>query len=839
MRKRKASYVLSNSDERSDDDEKSDIKSEGTSEESEEPSEESLSQSSSDRDNADTEQPNGEQRKEPSEEPSEESVSQPLAESDNDETDRETEEPTEEPSENSVCQPSSDSDTEDTEHQSESVLISLNEKKRPLDTTACESGPLQVCRSPKKCKQEHSLKPESDVGSAVTDLESKSGISKPESFVNDDNTSEQQERTGSSGKRRRSRWDPQPDGDGEAGEDDRTSKRRKTRWAVDDSQLKMLGPIQLPDFMREFVVGSDFDPEIRELNMKLLEINRKLRGSEVHDDRTEEERSPSPQPVYNNLGIRINSRDIRFREKLILDRQYIISRLIQKNSTFKPPSDYNPPKLYKKIYIPLKEYPGYNFVGLIIGPRGNTQKRMEKETGARIVIRGKGSTKGQSHQKPDPSDNEDLHVLVEADNQKSLDAAVGMVEKLLIPVDERMNQHKLAQLKELAELKGTLRDENLCKVYGEHGQKYPCPSLKTTFKVDVACDTCGGSSHSTANCPLTASAPGSNVDFEGHNFLADLKGGGGLTFATFPTSSSKPGGFSNSVLGTSSSYALCSPGLSSTPNTQINKEVNDANLYVGYLPQSVDESRLRELFSPFGRVIDAKVIKDHSTGFSKGYGFVKYDDPISASTAVAHMNGHKIDGKMLAVRIAGQPPTAAGNSVITLLPKYPGSAVVSQDSTSQAAWPGPPGSMLPAPQASFRKNGHFGLPSSSIFLGYSDSFPKSKSLDLPPSSIFLGHGDSVSQHLPSSYELSCQFPISSPSSLANFPGNPNYLGSQYQSYFTPPTANPAPQLHVIKHLGSSLTPIPWERTHLPGRDTKIVESEYRNLRTNSGPFHCS
>jgi splicing factor 1 len=70
----------------------------------------------------------------------------------------------------------------------------------------------------------------------------------------------------------------------------------------------------------------------------------------------------------------------------------------------------------------VKDFPGYNFIGLIIGPRGNTQKRMEKETGAKIVIRGKGSVKEgrlqQKHDlKPDPSENEDLHVLVEAETQ--------------------------------------------------------------------------------------------------------------------------------------------------------------------------------------------------------------------------------------------------------------------------------------------------------------------------------------------------------------------------------------------------------------------------------------
>ncbi len=51
------------------------------------------------------------------------------------------------------------------------------------------------------------------------------------------------------------------------------------------------------------------------------------------------------------------------------------------------------------------------------------QKRLEQESGARIVIRGRGSARDN---RPgglgsDPSDNEDLHVLVTADNDESLD----------------------------------------------------------------------------------------------------------------------------------------------------------------------------------------------------------------------------------------------------------------------------------------------------------------------------------------------------------------------------------------------------------------------------------
>ncbi len=50
-------------------------------------------------------------------------------------------------------------------------------------------------------------------------------------------------------------------------------------------------------------------------------------------------------------------------------------------------------KKTRKLYIPIKKYPEYNFIGLIIGPRGITQKNMERETGAKIAIRGRGSVK--------------------------------------------------------------------------------------------------------------------------------------------------------------------------------------------------------------------------------------------------------------------------------------------------------------------------------------------------------------------------------------------------------------------------------------------------------------
>jgi hypothetical protein len=44
-------------------------------------------------------------------------------------------------------------------------------------------------------------------------------------------------------------------------------------------------------------------------------------------------------------------------------------------------------KFQRKIIIPKQ--PGVNFVGLLIGPKGTYQKRLESQTNCKILIRGK------------------------------------------------------------------------------------------------------------------------------------------------------------------------------------------------------------------------------------------------------------------------------------------------------------------------------------------------------------------------------------------------------------------------------------------------------------------
>ena len=85
------------------------------------------------------------------------------------------------------------------------------------------------------------------------------------------------------------------------------------------------------------------------------------------------------------------------------------------NPHFMPPADYKPPmtRVQERVLIPQDEHPGVNFVGLLIGPRGNTLKKIEKDHECKVMIRGKGSVKVQSYiNRPLPGEDEPLHALI-------------------------------------------------------------------------------------------------------------------------------------------------------------------------------------------------------------------------------------------------------------------------------------------------------------------------------------------------------------------------------------------------------------------------------------------
>ncbi|KAK9767247.1 Branchpoint-bridging protein, variant 3 [Basidiobolus ranarum] len=279
-------------------------------------------------------------------------------------------------------------------------------------------------------------------------------------------------------------------------------RKRRSRWGDETNKVSIPGmPSVLPSNM------SKEQSELYVIYMRLEEINRKLRTGDYIPP--EPERSPSPEPVYNSDGKRVNTREFRYRKKFEDERTKIIESAIKNYPTFKPPADYKrPTKIQEKVYIPAREYPEINFIGLLIGPRGNTLKKMETESNAKISIRGKGSVKeGKSRQDGAmaPGQDEDLHCLITADDEEKVKKAIKMINKIIetsSSVPEGQNELKRQQLRELAALNGTLRDDEnqTCTNCGGVGhRKYECPDTQN-FTVNLVCRICNGVGHTARDC---------------------------------------------------------------------------------------------------------------------------------------------------------------------------------------------------------------------------------------------------------------------------------------------------------------------------------------------------
>ena len=74
------------------------------------------------------------------------------------------------------------------------------------------------------------------------------------------------------------------------------------------------------------------------------------------------------------------------------------------------------------------------------------------------------------------------------------------------------------------------------------------------------------------------------------------------------------------------------------------------NLYIGNLPGDFDESELVELFEEYGQVKNAKIVRDHHTKISRGFGFVEMDTKDAGLKAIEDWNNGSIDGRVLQVK---------------------------------------------------------------------------------------------------------------------------------------------------------------------------------------------
>ncbi|XP_018577087.1 sex-lethal homolog isoform X2 [Anoplophora glabripennis] len=94
-------------------------------------------------------------------------------------------------------------------------------------------------------------------------------------------------------------------------------------------------------------------------------------------------------------------------------------------------------------------------------------------------------------------------------------------------------------------------------------------------------------------------------------------------------------------------------------------------LIVNYIPQFATEDDLAQIFTPIGRVESIKIMRDFKTGYSFGFGFVKYSTVEEAAKAIEVLNGFNFRNKRLKVSYSRPPGTDMkdSNLYITNLPK--------------------------------------------------------------------------------------------------------------------------------------------------------------------------
>jgi len=371
-------------------------------------------------------------------------------------------------------------------------------------------------------------------------------------------------------------------------------------------------------------------------------------------------------PVYDAQGHRVSSKSELHKDKYDEKRGRLIEEIARKCSQFTPPADYLPSRKRRKIYIPVEEHPGYNFFGLIIGPRGNTQKKMQMETNTKIVIRGRGAVK-QGSGKQDVSIDEPLHVLVEGDTIVDLDHACDLIEKLLVPVAEDNNEHKREQLRQLAIMNGTLRDvdeqELRLQQEEENALLYQLPD-HIKAKTDEMYLRDMERVHGSNVC--------NGIEDKYSDFLSEigvdpssLAGGGGAMRGVSYADADKfnPSNAKISGLGAGAKSAPASAGAT-TAAAQTGGNPDDKNkLYVANLPPHVTNEQLRPIFEKFGRVIQCDVVPDREKNTAcKGFAFVTYATEVEARSAIPPTNGMTIEGRIVETRIKNEPKVPINNA---------------------------------------------------------------------------------------------------------------------------------------------------------------------------------
>ncbi|KFH18382.1 zinc knuckle domain-containing protein [Toxoplasma gondii MAS] len=297
---------------------------------------------------------------------------------------------------------------------------------------------------------------------------------------------------------------------------------RKSRWERPKTKKKgdsKWGPPEDKDFLPppyvDLPVGMtapQMDRFLRE--QRFDDLQRKLANGEFEFG-DPDIRPPSPPPVYDRNGGRINTREVRVRSAMVAEQQRLTEFMVKHLPGFVPPPDWKPSKKIRRIEIPLDKYPDYNFMGIIIGPRGCNHKRLEAESGTTISVRGRGTQKeGKRDHQTEEEASMPMHVHICGDTEEAVEKALALIEPLLDPLHPAHEEFKKRGLEQLALVNGVNYSDleqrrcPICQGTGHTAQDCPdAQELQPFKKPEVRCALCGDFGHVTMDCKLRQNGP--------------------------------------------------------------------------------------------------------------------------------------------------------------------------------------------------------------------------------------------------------------------------------------------------------------------------------------------
>ncbi|XP_071447765.1 uncharacterized protein [Hetaerina americana] len=144
-----------------------------------------------------------------------------------------------------------------------------------------------------------------------------------------------------------------------------------------------------------------------------------------------------------------------------------------------------PIRVTVKVLVPVKEHPKFNFVGKLLGPKGNSMKRLQEETMTKMAVLGRGSMRDKLKEAElracgDPKYShlsEELHVEVTgyaapAEAHARVAYALAALRKYLIP--DNNDEIRQQQMREMEILSSMQQEAQLVPAQlGEDGEGVP------------------------------------------------------------------------------------------------------------------------------------------------------------------------------------------------------------------------------------------------------------------------------------------------------------------------------------------------------------------------------